>query len=65
MEQEKILLDRKTTASVLGGISLRTLDGLVASGELKPTRVGRRVLFRRADLERFARRDHHSTSEKN
>ncbi len=31
---------------------------LVARGELKPRRIGRRILFERRELERFARRDH-------
>ena len=56
MEQE--LVDRKTTTVILGGISLRMLDYLVSTGELRPIRIGRRVLFRRKDLEVFARHDH-------
>lgn len=54
---EKILLDRKEAASLLS-ISLRTLDSLLARGELKTRRIGRRRLIPRQELEQFARRDH-------
>ncbi len=52
-----ILVDKKGAASLLS-ISIRALDYLVARGELKPRRIGRRILFERRELERFARRDH-------
>jgi len=53
----KILLDRKEAANLLS-ISLRTLDTLLAQGELKTCRIGRRRLIPRQELEQFARRDH-------
>lgn len=46
-------LSSRVDAARLLGISLRTLDRLVDAGELVPIRVGRRVLFELADLERF------------
>jgi len=55
--EERLLLDRKRSANLLS-ISLRTLDALLARRELAPTRVGRRVLIHRRDLEKFAARSH-------
>ena len=55
--QNQALLGRAEAAQALG-ISLRMLDQLVHVGELKPFRLGRRVLFRPAVIEGFARKDH-------
>lgn len=60
---EPILVGR-TQAAVMLGISVRTLSALVEAGELRRVRVGVRALFRRADLEKFARRDNHRTRPK-
>lgn len=54
---EKILLSRREAAAYLG-ISLRTLDSLLAARELASRRIGRRRLIERRLLEHFARRDH-------
>ena len=54
---EKILLSRTEAAAYLG-ISLRTLDSLLAARELASRRIGRRRLIERRVLEQFARRDH-------
>jgi excisionase family DNA binding protein len=48
-----ILLSRKDTAAILS-LSRRTVDELIAKGELRARRVGRRVLVPRVELERFA-----------
>lgn len=48
-----ILLSKRRAADVLG-ISLRTVDNLIATGQLSVARVGRRVLLPRKALERFA-----------
>ena len=50
-EEPPLLLDRAEAARLLGigTTTLGTLDGL------DPVRVGRRVLYRRSDLERFVR----------
>lgn len=54
---DAILLDKKTVAGLLS-VSVRTVDNLIARGELVCRRVGRRVLIPRQALEQFARRDH-------
>ena len=56
---DSLLVSRKDAAAALG-ICLRTLDYLILSKELMPRRIGRRVMFERSALERFARRDHPS-----
>ena len=57
MEEHKLLVDRKTSASLLS-ISLRSPDSLIASKRLPVKRLGRRVLIHRRDLELFASRSH-------
>jgi excisionase family DNA binding protein len=52
------LLFPKAEAARLLGVSLRTVDYMLARGDLKARRIGKRVLFERSELERFARRDH-------
>ena len=54
---ESILISKKETARLLG-VSLRTVDNLIARRELSVRRVGRRVLVPRHVLEKFCRRDH-------
>jgi hypothetical protein len=54
---ERIFHDKRSTAATLG-ISVRTLENLVAMREINPRRIGRRVLFEAREIERFARRDH-------
>lgn len=62
--EAKLLLTRQDSARLIS-ISLRTLDGLLASGEIASCRIGRRRLIARSELERFARRDHLIPSKKN
>jgi excisionase family DNA binding protein len=51
---ERLLLDRKTAAEMLG-ISSVTLDRLLRAGKgPQPKRIGSRVLFSREELQRFA-----------
>ena len=57
MEVTKLLFSRKTAAEMLD-ISLRTLDYLVANGELESRKVGRKVLIPRTSLTRFASGSH-------
>lgn len=57
MVTEKLLLSLKEF-SYIADLSLRTTTKLIASGEIKSIRVGRRRLVHRDELERFARRDH-------
>jgi excisionase family DNA binding protein len=44
--------------SVLASISLRTAAKLIANGELRSIRVGRRRLVPYSELERFTKKDH-------
>ena len=57
MLAERLAVGRIEAARLLS-ISLRTLDSLLARGELRGRRVGRRVLFPVEELERFLKRDH-------
>lgn len=55
--QAKILMSKREAAEMLS-VSVRTIDNLIRARELRPRRVGRRVLFPRTELERFSRGDH-------
>jgi excisionase family DNA binding protein len=50
---EAVLISRSDAAIALG-LGRRTLDELIARGELRIRRVGRRVLIPRKEIERFA-----------
>lgn len=52
-----IALSKQEAAQMLG-ISLRTIDLLIALKELPVRRLGRRVLIPRGSLESFFRNDH-------
>jgi excisionase family DNA binding protein len=54
---ERILYSKREAAAALG-LSVRTLETLIAVRELKSIIVGRRRMIRGIELERFARRDH-------
>ena len=54
---EKLLITKHDAAAMLS-VSLRTVDNLIRAKELRPRRLGKRVLFERRELERFARSDH-------
>jgi excisionase family DNA binding protein len=58
----KLLCSKKETADSLG-VSLRTVDNLIAQKELKVVRCGKRVLVPMSELERFTRRDHATHSQ--
>lgn len=58
---QPLLISRREAASLLG-LSLRTLDYLVAQREIRVRRVGRRVLVPRHALEMFANSANHSAS---
>lgn len=53
---DRILFPKKE-AAVLLGISLRTLENLIARRELETRCIGRRRLIPRASLEKLAQRD--------
>lgn len=56
---DALLISRREAAIALG-VCLRTLDYLIARGELPARRLGRRILIPRSALEQFVRRDHAS-----
>ena len=54
---QAIALNKQQAAQTLG-VSLRTLDRLIALKELQVRRLGRRVVIPRTALENLIRRDH-------
>ncbi len=56
---QRLLVDRRNAAQYLS-ISQRSLDYLLANGELNVRRIGSRVLIPIAELQRYARLDHKS-----
>jgi excisionase family DNA binding protein len=56
-EPVRLLFSQKEAAHILG-VSVRTVQNLIAARMLPVRRVGRRVLIHRKDLELFARGDH-------
>jgi excisionase family DNA binding protein len=61
MEQR---LSAKQEAANALGVSLRTLEKLIALWELKSIRVGRRRLIPISELDRFIKRDHETNAAK-
>jgi len=59
---EVLLVDKRAAAGSLG-VSLRTIENLIASKELQVRRIGRRTLIPRVALERFAQKDHPTQKE--
>ena len=57
MSDTKILFSKKAAAEMLD-LSIRTVDYLLASGELEYRKVGRKVLIPRRALTRFASGNH-------
>jgi excisionase family DNA binding protein len=55
--EQRLLIDRRTAAQYLS-ISQRSLDYLLAHGELHTRRIGSRVLIPLSELQRYARTDH-------
>lgn len=51
---ETILLSRREAARLLS-VTTRLIDRLARDGEIRPTRLGRRVLVARTELERYVR----------
>ena len=50
---KELVVTREEAAEALR-LSLRTVDKLLAAGEMSVRRVGRRVLIPRSEIERFA-----------
>lgn len=57
LAQDKILLTKRDAAQALS-VCVRTIENLIAIGELPSRTIGRRRLIPRSALEQFARRDH-------
>jgi excisionase family DNA binding protein len=47
---EKKLLNVHDASKMLGGLHIQTVYGMAQRGEIPAVRVGRRVLFEKADL---------------
>lgn len=58
--QFKLMYSRKEAAKLLS-LSVRQLDYLIANGDLKVKRVGKRVLIPHQVLLQFARHDYHNS----
>ncbi len=55
--EQRLLVDRRDAAQYLS-ISQRSLDYLVANGELNVRKIGARVLIPISELQRYAQVDH-------
>jgi excisionase family DNA binding protein len=53
----RLLVSKRDAATALG-VSVRTIDNLLACKELRARKVGRRTLIPVTELESFVRRDH-------
>ena len=62
--QPKLLYSKAEAAQMLS-LSLRTIDYLIATGELTARRIGRRVLLAHNALVLFTRKDHLETGRPN
>jgi excisionase family DNA binding protein len=61
MSQEFIVVTKKTAAQMLS-VSVRTIDHLIAAGEIEVRRIGRRVVITRQSLSNFLLTDHPTRS---
>jgi hypothetical protein len=59
-DEVRFRYDRKGAAWYLS-ISVRSLDYLVANGEIKTLREGSKVMFLRTELERYGRINHYES----
>jgi excisionase family DNA binding protein len=49
----------KQDLSVELGVSIRTIDNWISYGLISYSKIGRRVIFSRADIEEFVQRNKH------
>jgi excisionase family DNA binding protein len=49
----------KQELSVELGVSIRTIDNWISYGLISYSKIGRRVIFSRADIEEFVQRNKH------
>lgn len=52
---EPVFLDKETTCSMLGGISVDKLDEFLRTGAIAARTVGKRVVFEPDEVRRFAK----------
>lgn len=60
MTETRLLYDRKEAARQLS-ISVRSLDYLIAGGQLETRRIGKKVLIPHGSLSRFAQANHYDS----
>ncbi len=58
--ESRLLYDRKEAARQLS-ISVRSLDYLIAGGQLDTRRIGKKVLIPRGSLARFSQANHYDS----
>lgn len=56
---ERPLLYHRTKAACMLGISVRSLDYLIANKKIRSQKISKRVLIHQKELERFAKANHH------
>jgi hypothetical protein len=54
---DELLVTKRRTALILGEISIRSVEYLLATGQLEGRQMGRRKLVTRRSIERLARAD--------
>jgi len=54
---ERLAFNRSEAAQMLG-VSVRTLDTMLARKEIRGRRIGRRIVFPIEELRRFLAKDH-------
>jgi excisionase family DNA binding protein len=54
---ERLAISRVEAAQMLG-VSVRTLDTMIARKEIHGRRIGRRIVFTLEELRRFLAKDH-------
>lgn len=53
MQGNQLLFSRSQARSILGGVSEATMDRWSQEGRLRSVKLGRRVMYEHAELERF------------
>jgi hypothetical protein len=56
---ERPLLYHRSKAACMLGISVRSLDYLIANKKIRSQKIAKRVLIHEKELQRFARANHH------
>ncbi len=56
---ERPLLYHRSKAACMLGISVRSLDYLIANKKIRAQKIAKRVLIHEKELQRFAKANHH------